>query len=311
MDIRQLETFVWVARLGGIAEACKRLNVTQSTLSMRIKTLETDLRIRLFDRSHQRLTLTAKGRDLMRYAEQIVAVAEQIRLYVADPTAQYGNIRVGMSEFVALSWGPQLLRRFSEQFPNVMIDLEVGVPAVLMEQLGADKLDVLLAPAPFNPGPLIKQTTLGTVEFAWMASPSLGLPETIVTPEQLGHLPIVSYDGRKSIFFSVVQRWFLQHGLDIQRVTVSNSLATSISMIVEGLGIGILPKGYCKPLIEARKLQVLRVEYTAEHEYYAMCRSADADGLPSRVAELAKSAFDAYLQSENSQSTNTLAMSLR
>jgi DNA-binding transcriptional LysR family regulator len=303
MDIRQLETFVWVARLGGIVEACKRLNVTQSTLSMRIKTLESDLRIRLFDRSHQRLTLTAKGRDLLRYAEQIVTVAEQIRLYVADPTAQYGNIRVGMSEFVALSWGPQLLRHFSQEFPNVMIDLEVGVPAALLEQLAGDKLDVLLAPAPFNPGPLIKQTSLGTVEFAWMASPSLGLPDTLVTPNQLVDLPIVSYDGRKSILFAVVQRWFLQHGLEVQRLTVSNSLATSISMIVEGLGIGILPKGYCKPLIDSRKLQVLNVEYRAEHEYFAMCRSADAEGLPSRVAELAKAVFDAYQQSENVQSS--------
>ena len=309
MDIRQLETFVWVARLGGIAEACKRLNVTQSTLSMRIKTLESDLRIRLFDRSHQRLTLTAKGRDLMRYAEQIVAVSEQIRLYVADPTAQYGNIRVGMSEFVALSWGPQLLRHFSQEFPNVMIDLEVGVPAALMEQLVGDKLDVLLAPTPFNPGPLIKQSSLGTVEFAWMASPSLGLPEGAITPNQLVDLPIVSYDGRKSIFFSAVQRWFLQHGVDVQRLTVSNSLVTSISMIVQGLGIGILPKSYCKPLIASQKLQILHVDYVAEHEYFAMCRIADAEGLPSRVAELAKSVFDTYQESENVQtSTNILSI---
>jgi DNA-binding transcriptional LysR family regulator len=309
MDIRQLETFVWVARLGGIVEACKRLNVTQSTLSMRIKTLESDLRIRLFDRSHQKLTLTAKGRDLMRYAEQIVAVAEQIRLYVADPAAQYGNIRVGMSEFVALSWGPQLLRHFSQEFPNVMIDLEVGVPAVLLEQLAGDKLDVLLAPAPFNPGPLIKQASLGTVEFAWMASPSLGLPDSVITPNKLVDLPIVSYDGRRSILFSAVQRWFQQHGVDVQRLTISNSLATSISMIVEGLGIGILPKRYCKPLIDAGKLQILRVEYAAEHEYFAMCRSADAEGLPSRVAELAKSVFDAYQSSDSEQaSINMLAM---
>src|SRR5262245_58842859 len=83
MDIRQLETFVWIARLGRMTEACKRLNVTQSTLSMRIRALEADLRVPLFDRSHKRLTLTAKGRDLVRHAEKIVSAMQHVRLYVA------------------------------------------------------------------------------------------------------------------------------------------------------------------------------------------------------------------------------------
>jgi hypothetical protein len=70
-----------------------------------------------------------------------------------------------------------------------------------------------------------------------------------------------------------------------------------------------LPKRYCKPLIDAGKLQILRVEYAAQHEYFAMCRSADAEGLPSRVAELAKSVFDAYQSSDSEQaSINMLAM---
>lgn len=294
MDIRQLETFVWIARLGRMSEACKRLNVTQSTLSMRLRALESDLRVRLFDRSSKRLTLTAKGRDLVQHAEEIVSVMQQARLYVADPTAEVGAIRIGMSEYVALSWGPQLMRRFSKQFPSVLIDLEVGVPGALMEQLAAAQLDVLLATVPVKPGPPITLTTLGTVEFSWMASPSLGLPTKIVHPDQLKDLPFITYDGRKPLLFPAVTQWFAQHGLTMQRITVCNSLATSISLIVEGVGIGILPKLYCAPLIKSAKLQVLRTQYTAEHEYYAMCRASDDQGLPSLVAEMAQSAFTDY-----------------
>ncbi|HEY4368860.1 MAG TPA: LysR family transcriptional regulator [Steroidobacteraceae bacterium] len=294
MDIRQLETFVWIARLGGMTEACKRLNVTQSTLSMRIRGLESDLGVRLFDRSRKRLTLTAKGRDLVRHAEQIVSAVQRVRLSVADPTTEFGTLRIGMSEFVALSWGPSLLRRFSKQFPKVLIDLEVGVPGALMELLAAGQLDVLLATVPIKPGPPIALTTLGTVEYSWMASPTLGLPEKMVTPEQLKDFPVISYDGRRSIFFPAVQQWFADHGVAIQHLTVCNSLATSISLIVEGMGVGILPNIYCAPLIKAGKLQVLHTQYIVEHEYYAMCRVSDDRGLPSMVADMAQTAFTDY-----------------
>jgi len=302
MDMRQLETFVWVARLGRMTEACKRLNVTQSTLSMRIRALEADLRVQLFDRSRKRLTLTAKGRDLVRHAEQIVSAMQQVRLYVADPTAEFGTIRIGMSEYVALSWGPPLLRRFSQQFPNVLIDLEVGVPGALMEQLGAGQLDALLAAVPVRPAPPITVVRLGTVQYSWMASPALCLPDK-VTPAQLTQLPFVSYDGRRSIFFPSLQRWFADHGVAIQRHTVCNSLSTSISLIIEGIAVGVLPITYCTPLINAGKLQLLHTDYVAEHEYYAMCRVADDRGLPSRVAEMAQIAFAEYHHAEETAGT--------
>lgn len=294
MDIRQLETFVWIARLGRMTEACKRLNVTQSTLSMRIRALEADLRVPLFDRSHKRLTLTAKGRDLVRHAEKIVSAMQHVRLYVADPTAEFGTIRIGMSEFVALSWGPQLLRRVSKQFPNVLIDLEVGVPGNLMEQLTAGQLDILLATLPAKPSPPLTAISLGTVAFSWMASPALGLPKQIITPEQLKDVPYISYDSRRSLFLPALHQWFADHGVRMQRVNVCNSLATSISLIVEGLGVGILPDIYCAPLIKARKLQVLQTEYRVKHEYYAMCRASEEPGLPHLVADMAQSSFSAY-----------------
>jgi DNA-binding transcriptional LysR family regulator len=295
MYIRQLETFVWIARLGSVTEACKRLNVTQSTLSMRMKALESDLRVKLFDRSHKRLTLTPKGRDLVRHAEKIVAAMHQVRLTVADPGAEFGTVRIGMSEFVALSWGPQLVRRVSKQFPSVALDLEVGVPGALMESLVAGQLDVLLAPVLVKPPPPINITSLGTVRFSWMASPSLGLPKKNVTPIELQDFPIVSYDGRRSLFVPAIQKpWFAEYGAEIQRLYVCNSLATSISLITEGIAIGVLPLNYCEPLIKAGKLQEVKTEVVFEHEYFAMWCSVDDRSLPNMIADMAHSVFAQY-----------------
>ena len=282
MDIRQLETFVWIARLGSVTEACKRLNVTQSTLSMRLRALERDLRVVLFDRSHKRLELTNKGRALIPHAEKLVAGMLQVRLAVADPTAEFGTLRIGMSEFVALS----------KKYPNVTLDLEVGVPAELLEHLVSGQLDVLLAPVLVRPGPPINISSLGVVRFSWMASPSLQLPKGVLTPLELKEFPLISYDGRRSLFFPAIQRrWFAEYGVEVGRLYVCNSLATSISLITEGIAIGVLPLDYCRPLIKAGKLQVINTAQVFEHEYLAMWHSNADKSLASVVADMAHDEF--------------------
>ena len=294
MDIRQLETFVWIARLGSVTEACKRLNVTQSTLSMRLRALEQDLRVTLFDRSHKRLELTNKGRALIPLAEKLVAGMHQVRLAVADPTAEFGTLRIGMSEFVALSWGPQLVHRLTIKYPKVTLDLEVGVPAELLDHLVAGQLDVLLAPVLVRPAPPINISSLGVERFSWLASPSLQLPKGILTPLDLKDFPIISYDGRRSLFFPAIQRrWFAEYGVEVGRLYVCNSLATSISLITEGIAIGVLPLDYCKPLIKAGKLQVINTAQVFEHEYLAMWHSNADRSLASVVAEMANNEFAA------------------
>lgn len=290
MNIRQLETFLWVARLGSVTEACKRLNVTQSTLSMRLKALEADLRVPLFDRAHKRLTLTAKGRDLLRYAEKIVGTVKEVQLYVADPAAQSGTVRVGAAELIALTWGPALIREVSKRFPKVIIDLDVGVPGHLTDALADGTLDVALAPVlnePKGPFPVIP---LGSVAFSWMASPSLGLGRKVVTPSDLERLAIIGVASEQSVVHWAAQQWFADNGATIHHHNVCNSLAASASMVMEGIGVGLLPNLYCAPFIETGRLEALRANRSFELKFYALCSAIGDQALPRQVAELARAA---------------------
>lgn len=289
MDIRQLETFMWIARLGSVTAACKRLNVTQSTLSMRLRALEEDLRVPLFDRSHKRLTLTAKGRDLVRYAQKILATVEQVRLYVADPTAESGTLRVGVAESVALTWMPDLIRRLSTQFPNVVLDLDVGIPRPMTEGLATGKLDVVFAPSLSKPDASFFSVALGSTRYSWMASPQLGLREKIVTPAHLEQLAIIGVPSHQSAFYSMIEQWFAEDGATIRRLNMCNSLATSASMVMAGMGISLLPHVCFASFISSGKLQVLRTNRSFDFEFYAMCRASDDQALPRLVVELARS----------------------
>lgn len=288
MDIRQIETFVWIARLGSIAEACKRLNATQSTLSMRLKTLEAALNVSLFDRAHKRLTLTAKGRDLARYAEKILELVEQVRFYVADPKAAFGTVRVGTTELIALTWAPDLIRRINAQFPQVLFDLEVGLTLSLMDSLADGGLDVVLVPTLRKPEMPLTGVSLGTVTFSWMASPALGFGRKRVTPRNLQELAIIGA-STSSIFHSLVDQWFADHGAAIQRLNVCNSLTASVSMTVAGVGVSLLPDQFCVPYIKRHQLEVLRANRRFEFEFCAIFSDRGERPLPKLVAELARS----------------------
>ena len=289
MDIRQIETFLWISRLGSIAEACKRLNATQSTLSMRLKKLEDELRIPLFDRSHKRLTPTAKGRDLARLAESILELVEQVRFYVADPKAAFGTIRVGAAELVALTWAPDLIRDLNGRYPNVSLDLEVGLTRPLMEALKDGRLDVVLAPTLAPPELPFAGIPLGSVAFSWVASPSLGLGRKVVTPKDLSRFAIIGASDQ-SIFHGLVHRWFADHGTPLHRLNICNSLTASISMASAGVGVSLLPRAYCDPFIKGGQLQVLRADRRFEFEFYAIHAAQRQQTLPKLVAEAARCA---------------------
>ncbi len=288
MNFQQLESFLWVARLGSVTEACKRLDATQSTISMRIKALESDLRITLFNRAHKRLTLTAKGRDLVRYAEKIVATVKQVEMYVADPAAQSGTIRVGVAELIALTWGAALFRKIRILYPKVGIDLDIGPPRPLTDALANGALDVVLAPVLGEPNGPFPSISLGRVEFSWVASPSLQLGASPLTPADLEPLEIIGVAGNQSVIHTSVRQWFAEHGATMQHHSVCNSLAASAAMVMEGVGISLLPYVYCAPYLEAGDLKVLPTNRQFVLEFYACYSALNDQTLPRQVAELAQ-----------------------
>src|SRR5690554_1833564 len=106
MTLKQLTTFYWVCRLDSFAAAAEYLFSTQSAVSMRIRELETSLGVELFDRSQRSARLTAKGRDLLSYAERIISLMSEIEAEIGAPESLVGTIGLGATELVAITWLP-------------------------------------------------------------------------------------------------------------------------------------------------------------------------------------------------------------
>jgi DNA-binding transcriptional LysR family regulator len=119
MDLRQLTIFREVAKHLSFTRAAASLNYVQSNVTAQIRSLEEELGQPLFDRLGRQVALTEAGQQLLRYAEQLLRLAEEAQSAIATGTPPQGTLRIGSSESLCIYRLPALLRAFRMQYPRV------------------------------------------------------------------------------------------------------------------------------------------------------------------------------------------------
>lgn len=240
MNIRQIETFYWAARLGSFVQAAQRLNATQSAVSMRIQEIEADLQVKLFDRSQRRALLTPEGSLLLPYAEEVLLAVDRMRSAVSfDEHTAAGYVRLGVTENVAITWLGVFMKRLKAEYPRIQIELEIGVSHVLEEKLQMRMLDMAFAACELPPS-RFQLTRLQAIEFGWMCNPDLKDVPDVLTPESLSELPVLSVT-REWQARGALLRWHMDNRVHFRNVTICNTFRTCASMAIQGLGLAHLP----------------------------------------------------------------------
>jgi DNA-binding transcriptional LysR family regulator len=234
------------------------MNATQSTVSMRIQEIERDFGVALFDRTQRTVRLTPKGRDLLRYAEEILRVAAEMRLRVADETATQGVVRVGIVEMISVTWLPLLVKAVHDHYPKISLELDEGLTQDLIDRLNSGTLDLILTPGRVT-GYNIAPISLGSVTFTWMASPKLSLPKKILRPRDLQNLPIIGL-SKESYHYKSIEDWFHAGEANFRRIDTCKSLGVAASLAAAGLGITLLPQRYYAREIKSKQLRVIETE---------------------------------------------------
>lgn len=300
MNVKQLETFLWIARLGSFSSAAPRLFTTQSNVSARMRELERDLGVELFARSGHRVSLSAKGRALLPYAEQIIQLMKDVRQHIGDPTSYAWIIRVGIAEMIAATWLPKLLAAVREQYPLLCLEISINLGNQLLPALWDGDLDLILTPSPIwsgEPTGLVLES-LGHVDLAWMASPKLKLPKSELGPKELGNLPIITL-SRQSNIRRMIETWLGGIPLQESIVVNNNNVSVVAAMIKAGVGISILPLAPYREDISAGHLQILQVKpKVPQLELLSIMRQDCKEPLTHAIAELAKSVSQIYYRSQ-------------
>jgi len=268
VNIKQLETLYWAAKLGSFTAAAERLNSTQSTVSMRIHDLELDFGVALFDRSQRTARVTAKGRELVRYVEELLKLTAEIRERISAPETIPGTLRMGVAEVISVTWLPTLVRTLHERYPKLVLELDEALTQDLVERLRAGVLDLVLAPGRI-PGFDLVTRSLGTMDFKWMASPALGVPDDRLGPRDLQNWPVIAL-SRGSYHHARIEDWFRSGNAYCRRFYTCKSISVAASLATAGLGVAFLPVDCYRDLLESGQLRIIEtdppmapVEFTA------------------------------------------------
>ena len=115
MELRQLEYFQMASRLKNITRAAERLNVSQPNITVAIKKLETELGIKLFDRSQKQLSLTPEGNIFLNRIELALRSIQDAVLEVNDyKQLQKGTIKIGIPSMIGAYLFPKIFSSFQQ-----------------------------------------------------------------------------------------------------------------------------------------------------------------------------------------------------
>ena len=261
-DLNDLYYFAMVVDHQGFAAAERALGIPKSRLSRRITHLETDLGVRLLQRSTRRFAVTDVGTSVYRHAQAMLAEAQAAHEVVDRLSAEpRGVIRVSVPVGTAQQQLPRLLPEFLARYPQVRVQLQVSNRRVDVINEGVDialrvrsKLD--------DDGSLVMRS-FGQIQELLVASPSylrkMGRP---ASPDDLAeHVTLSMHEDE------VRQRWEL-HGPDdeVRKIDLKPRVAgfdfpMLMSLATQGVGITMLPETICAEAVRNGELEVVLPEW--------------------------------------------------
>jgi DNA-binding transcriptional LysR family regulator len=151
MDITLARTFLMVAETGSFIDAARRMNVTQSTVSARIKGLEDMFGRLLFDRSKNGAALTGAGEQFQKHALALVRLWQHAQHEVGLAGQHRDHLAVGAP---AALWDGFLIKFIAwlrANVPDIAISASASVPALMVPRLLEGTLDLAVMYQPGQP----------------------------------------------------------------------------------------------------------------------------------------------------------------
>ena len=214
LNYHHLLYFWTVARAGSIAKASEELHLAQPTISTQIKLLEESLGHQLFERKGRKLVLSDVGRTVMRYADEIFRLGNELKNVVSGlPTGQQLRLNVGVLDVIPKLVAEQLLKPALDAGPSLRIICREGPLPQLLASLALHELDVVLADAPGSEPVSVRSFNhlLGKCGVTFFAAGSLAHLRKDF-PQSLNGAPMLLPSEESSVRRSL-DLWFERRGI--------------------------------------------------------------------------------------------------
>jgi DNA-binding transcriptional LysR family regulator len=225
LDLDQLQSFCAIADCGSFTEAARRVNKTQSAVSMQIKRLEERLGHSLLTRDGRRVTLTLHGEALYSRARKMLRTNAEILDHFSDADLA-GSIRFGVPDDYAVRLLPVILSSFQRTHPRIAVDVACMASEHLLEGMRQGRYDLIVF-------------TQGTEKMFWVASHG---------GRALASDPVAIACGPQYCIWRKDAVDALDRSGKDYRIAYTSSNATAISSaVLSDLAIGFLPESALQP----------------------------------------------------------------
>ena len=264
----EMAAFARVVDLGSFTAAARALGVPKVAISRSVASLEKRLGTQLLTRTTRRMSLTATGAALLVYCQRVSAATEAARVHLAPLTGSRKTLRVLADPAYGRLLLSPLVPRFLERYPDIQLEVEMGME---LPSAPGEEWDVLIQ----NGAPTV----------AGLVATSLGKPLVILcavpaylkahaaprTPDDLARHSLLIPGNSVSVLR--LQKGRQQAELRVAPRLVVNDPAVVHAACASGAGIGVLPEFLCRQGLAMGKLQRVLPDWSAADvlDLHAVC----------------------------------------
>jgi DNA-binding transcriptional LysR family regulator len=242
MELAALQAFLAVADTGSHSVAAEHLFLTQPAVSKRLKRLEEELQVRLFERVGRRMRLTHAGRVLLPHARELVLQAQDMKHLASNlHTEVSGPLLLGTSHHVGLHRLPPILKRFRATWPEVELDIRFMDSEAACRAVEKGELELAVVTLPTLPPPRLHLRRLWQDPLEFVAAPEhpLAHKEKVSLAELARHPAVLP--GSTTYTRAILERVLAEQGLEIT-VSMSTNYMETLKMLADiNLGWSLLP----------------------------------------------------------------------
>lgn len=234
LDLDQLQSFCAIADCGSFTEAARRVNKTQSAVSMQIKRLEERLGQPLLSRDGRGVSLTKHGEELYARARRMLRTNAEILDYFSDDDLS-GSIRFGVPDDYAVKLLPVILSSFQKTHPKIVVDVKCQPSEELLEGMKTGKYDLIV----FSQGTNEEYGELFRTErMFWVASHG---------GQALSMDPLPIAGGQHCCWKENAIEVLNRIGRDYRIAYTSSNAIAIASAVLTDLAVGFLPESALQP----------------------------------------------------------------
>jgi DNA-binding transcriptional LysR family regulator len=300
-DLNDLSFFAAVVAHGGFSAAARALNLPKSRISRRVSALESQLGVRLIERSTRRFSVTEVGRDIYRHARAAIAEADSIDEVANRMKGEpQGLVRISMPQGMEQTLAPRL-PELLECYPRLRVQLIVLNRRVDLIEEGIDV--AVRVRAALDTDQDLQVKILGRTRRVLVVSPAFLAANSMPgTPQEIPALPTISHTERPGL-----DRWSLFDAEQHEEIVAheprlaASEHSTLMRATLDGMGIAYLPELFCRDGLRAGTLVRVLPAWSGREEISHIVFTSRRGLLPGvrAVIDFAAEALDPEWRSES------------